>query len=66
MAVKNVLFDWSGTISDDLPVVYATVMKVFAHYGIPAITLDEFRSSYTLPYMEHSRKFGITASKEGD
>ncbi len=62
--IKNLVFDWSGTLSNDLPVVYATVMKVFDHFKVNRISLDEFRSSYTLPYMEHARKFGIDADKE--
>ena len=63
-AVNNVIFDWSGTISNDLPLVYETVMKVFEHYGISRISLERFRLEYTLPYMKYARKFGITASKE--
>ncbi|MBI2580644.1 HAD family hydrolase [Candidatus Woesearchaeota archaeon] len=62
--IKNLVFDWSGTLSNDLPFVYATVMKVFDHFGVSRISLDEFRNSYTLPYMDHARKFGITADKE--
>ncbi len=62
--IKNLIFDWSGTLSNDLPVVYATVMKMFDHFGVSRINLDEFRNSYTLPYMDHARKFGITVDKE--
>lgn len=62
--IKNLVFDWSGTLSNDLPVVYQTVMRVFEHFGVRRISLEEFRNSYTLPYMSHAKLFGITASKE--
>ena len=62
--INNIIFDWSGTLSNDLPLVYAAVMKVFDHFRVSRISLDEFRNSYTLPYMDHARKFGITADKE--
>ncbi|HIG97973.1 TPA: HAD family hydrolase [Candidatus Woesearchaeota archaeon] len=62
--IKNVIFDWSGTLSNDLQQVYETVMKVFGHYGVARISLDEFRDSYTLPYMVHARMFGITVKKD--
>lgn len=62
--INNIVFDWSGTLSNDLPLVYATVMKVFDHFNVSRISLDEFRDSYTLPYMDHAKKFGINADKE--
>lgn len=62
--IKNIVFDWSGTLSNDLQLVYEAVMKMFEHFGIDRISLDEFRDSYTLPYMVHARMFGIKASKE--
>ena len=62
--IKNLVFDWSGTLSNDMLLVYETVMKVFEHFGVKRISLGEFRNSYTLPYMDHARKFGINVDKE--
>lgn len=62
--IRNIIFDWSGTLSNDILHVYETVMKMFEHFGINRISLDEFRDSYRLPYMAHARMFGIKASKE--
>ena len=62
--IKNIIFDWSGTLSNDMLLVYEAVMKVFDYFKVNRISLDEFRSSYTLPYMDHAKKFGITADKE--
>ncbi len=62
--IKNLVFDWSGTLSNDMHQVYETVMKVFEHYGVARISLDEFRDSYTLPYMAHARRFGIGCRRD--
>ena len=62
--IKNIIFDWSGTLSNDMLLVYEAVMKVFDYFKVNRISLDEFRSSYTLPYMDHAKKSGITADKE--
>ena len=62
--INNIIFDWSGTLSNDLPMVYEAVMRVFEHFGVKRISLDEFRLSYTLPYMVHAKKFGINVDKE--
>ena len=62
--IQNIVFDWSGTLSNDMLPVYETVMKVFAHFGVERISFDEFRDTYTLPYTVHARMFGIAASRE--
>jgi phosphoglycolate phosphatase len=62
--INNIIFDWSGTLSNDLPQVYKTVMKVFIHFGVPTITLDKFRETYTLPYMNHAKMHGVNVSKK--
>ena len=49
---KNIIFDWSGTLVDDLgPVVDAT-NRVLNHYGKSTLTRDEFRSSFCLPFID--------------
>jgi phosphoglycolate phosphatase-like HAD superfamily hydrolase len=49
---KNLIFDWSGTLVDDMgPVIEATnaVLKI---YGVPAYDREGFRRSFRLPYRE--------------
>lgn len=49
MRIRHVILDWSGTLVDDLPPVFATTNHVFATFGLPALTLDEFRRDFCLP-----------------
>jgi len=49
---RNLIFDWSGTIVDDLgPVIEATNF-VLAKYGIGPMDREEFRRRFRLPYRE--------------
>ncbi len=49
MHIRNVILDWSGTLVNDLPPVLDTTNHVFATFGLPALTLDEFRREFCLP-----------------
>jgi len=55
--IKNVIFDWSGVINDNLSTVYKTAMLVFKQFGIKEITLEEFRREWKQPYMLFYNKY---------
>lgn len=60
--IKNVIFDWSGTLSDDFAQGYAATMGVFRRLGIPLMSREHYRAEFTLPYMNFYRRF--TAASE--
>ncbi len=66
MAARNVIFDWSGTISDDFGVLYEVTMEIFEEHGIPRVERQEFLSHYTLPYMIQVNRFLNIAKEEWD
>jgi phosphoglycolate phosphatase len=47
---RNLIFDWSGTLVDDLGPVLEATNAVFAAYGRGPLTRDEFRRHFRLPY----------------
>jgi phosphoglycolate phosphatase len=51
--IRTVIFDWSGTLSDDCEAVYLATMDVFRHYGRPPVSLDQYRREFVLPYMDY-------------
>lgn len=55
--IRNVIFDWSGTLVDDLPAVWEASNHVFRQAGVTPLTLDEFRSEFRLPYQGFYEKF---------
>jgi phosphoglycolate phosphatase-like HAD superfamily hydrolase/ADP-ribose pyrophosphatase YjhB (NUDIX family) len=48
--IRNIIFDWSGTLVDDLPLVWTATNFVFRQAGVPELTLDQFRAEFCLPF----------------
>jgi len=48
--IRNIIFDWSGTLVNDLPAVLATTNHVFRLAGLGEITLETFRAEFCLPF----------------
>ncbi len=57
MNVKNVIFDWSGVLSNDFMNVYNAVMGLFNDVGIKKLSVKEFREQLCLPYTKFYRKY---------
>lgn len=47
--MRHVVWDWNGTLFDDLHLVVEGVNAVMADAGLPAITADDYRRLYTRP-----------------
>lgn len=50
--IRNIIFDWSGTLVDDLPAVWRATNYVFAQAGAAQITLERFRAEFCLPFKD--------------
>ena len=50
--IKNLLFDWSGTLVDDLPPTLHATNVVLQQHGAAAMDREEFRRRFRLPYPE--------------
>jgi len=48
--IRNVIFDWSGTLVDDLPAVLRASNHVFRQAGVPELSLARFRAEFCLPF----------------
>lgn len=51
MKIKNIIFDWSGVISDDFNQVFESVNETFVEYGMKKISAEEFKENFCLPYI---------------
>ncbi|MEM7144022.1 MAG: HAD family hydrolase [Verrucomicrobiota bacterium] len=49
--VRNVVFDWSGTLVNDLPPVLETSNRLLEAYGAAAMGEEEFRRRFRLPWV---------------
>ncbi len=49
MARKHLVWDWNGTLLDDLSIVVQAVNRSIGTLGLSAITADDYRDHYTRP-----------------
>ncbi|MEM0896820.1 MAG: HAD family hydrolase [Verrucomicrobiota bacterium] len=52
MILRNLIFDWSGTLVDDVEPVLRSTNAIFAHFGQPRMDRTEFLSKFRLPFTE--------------
>lgn len=50
MMYRNLIFDWSGTLCDDLALTIEATNYVLAQYGREPLTAEAFRNEFQLPY----------------
>lgn len=55
--IRNIIFDWSGTLVDDLPAVWEATNYVLAQAGRPEMTLAKFRAEFCLPFTIFYEKY---------
>ena len=48
--IRNIIFDWSGTLVDDLPAVWKASNYVLSQVGRPEMSLEMFRAEFRLPF----------------
>jgi phosphoglycolate phosphatase len=48
--IRNIIFDWSGTLVNDLPAVWAATNHVLGRAGIAELTMERFRAEFCLPF----------------
>lgn len=48
--IRNIIFDWSGTLVDDLPAVWRASNHVFSQAGVAELSMEDFRAQFCLPF----------------
>jgi phosphoglycolate phosphatase len=48
--IRNIIFDWSGTLVDDLPAVWRATNYVLAQADQEEMSLERFRAEFSLPF----------------
>jgi phosphoglycolate phosphatase-like HAD superfamily hydrolase/ADP-ribose pyrophosphatase YjhB (NUDIX family) len=48
--IRNIIFDWSGTLVDDLPAVWKATNYVLAQSERAEMSLEQFRAEFCLPF----------------
>ena len=55
--IRNIVFDWSGTLVDDLPAVWEATNYVLTQSNRSPLTLEQFRAEFCLPFTLFYDKF---------
>lgn len=55
--IRNLIFDWSGTVVDDLPAVWQATNAVLRQAGVAELTLEQFRAEFSLPFQDFYDRF---------
>jgi phosphoglycolate phosphatase-like HAD superfamily hydrolase len=62
--IHRVVWDWNGTLFDDLEIVLEAVNLGVSGFGLPPVTLDDYRNHYTRPVkVFYDRLFGRSVSE---
>ena len=48
--IRNVIFDWSGTLVNDLSAVWRATNYTFTQSGRAEMSLEQFRAEFSLPF----------------
>jgi phosphoglycolate phosphatase-like HAD superfamily hydrolase len=48
----HIVWDWNGTLFDDLPVVVAASNAAFAEFGIAPLSIEKYRETYCIPILD--------------
>lgn len=62
--VKTVIFDFNGTILDDLDLCFNILNKMLNMCNHPSITKERYLDIFTFPVIEYYKKAGFDFSKE--
>ncbi len=55
--IKNIIFDWSGTLVDDFAPVLEATNEIFQQYNKPPFSPEEFREKFFLPFPEFYARY---------
>jgi phosphoglycolate phosphatase-like HAD superfamily hydrolase/ADP-ribose pyrophosphatase YjhB (NUDIX family) len=55
--IRNIIFDWSGTLVDDLPAVWKATNYVLTQSERAEMSLEEFRAEFCLPFTSFYDKY---------
>ena len=62
--IESVIWDFNGTLIDDLDLVVHSVNTQLAKRGLPALTAEAYRDVFGFPVQDYYRRIGVTFENE--
>lgn len=64
MKYKNIVWDWNGTLLNDLHVGVNTLNRMLSDRGLTPLTVEEYKDQFGFPVVEFYRQVGFDLEKE--
>ncbi len=61
---KHIIWDWNGTIFNDVELGIEIINKLLSERGLKTITIDEYQNLFTIPVKDYYIKLGFDFNKE--
>ena len=61
--IKNIFFDFNGTILDDVQLCFDVEEEIIKEYGLPILTMDFYLDNFCFPVKKYYEKAGFDFSK---
>lgn len=56
---ESIIWDWNGTLLDDVVLALSVVNELFAEYGVPALTTSRYREIFDFPVRLYYERAGL-------
>ncbi|MBP7431337.1 MAG: HAD family hydrolase, partial [Candidatus Hydrogenedentes bacterium] len=60
--IRHIVWDWNGTLLDDLDLCLTALHELGRPRGIPPVTLETYRERFTFPVVEYYKALGFDPS----
>jgi phosphoglycolate phosphatase len=62
--IQGIIWDWNGTLLNDAGLAVDTMNQMLGKRGVPALTMDRYKSVFTFPVKDYYEKIGFDFHKE--
>ena len=63
-AISHIVWDWNGTLLDDVALCLSALNSVGGRRGIPPLTLERYRGIFTFPVIDYYKAAGFDFTHE--
>lgn len=60
---RHIIWDWNGTLLDDVTASCTTLNELLSEYGLPNISLEEYRRKFCFPIETYYERVGFDLEK---
>src|SRR5262245_32168867 len=60
---RHVIWDWNGTLLDDVDAVVKAMEEILSQHGLPSLTQVTYREIFCFPVVDYYRRLGFDFTK---